>query len=180
MSSRVGKMPIAIPAGVQVRIEGNTVEVKGPKGSVSRTLPEGIEAIQEGSQITVKPKSDSQSMDALHGLTRRLIANMVQGVTGGFSKSLELVGVGYRAAKTGRKLSLTVGFSHPVEIDPPQGIEFEVPNPTLVVVKGVDKEAVGQVAARIRRVRPPEPYQGKGIRYMGERIRRKAGKAVKK
>lgn len=180
MSSRVGKIPITIPAGVQVKVDGSLIEIKGPKGSLSRSVPEGMSVTHDGSQITVEPASDSPAMSALHGLTRRLIANMVEGVTKGFSKSLELVGVGYRAAKAGRKLSLTVGYSHPVELDPPEGIEFDVPNPTLIVVKGADKEAVGQVAARIKRVRPPEPYQGKGIRYMGERIRRKAGKAGKK
>ncbi|MGB9867170.1 MAG: 50S ribosomal protein L6 [Bacillota bacterium] len=178
--SRIGKIPVPVPAGVEVKIEGDSIHVKGPKGSLSRTIPEGISVQYDGSQIVVARASDTRQHKALHGLTRRLIANMIEGVTNGFSKSLELVGVGYRAAKSGRKLSLVVGYSHPVEIDPPEGIEFDVPNPTLVVVRGADKEKVGQVAANIRAVRPPEPYQGKGIRYMGEKIRRKAGKAGKK
>lgn len=178
--SRVGRVPVKIPAGVTVEVRGNAVVVKGPKGELSREFhPDMTIKVEAGSVIVERP-SDEKKHKSLHGLTRSLIANMVEGVTKGYEKSLELVGVGYRAAKGGRKLTLTVGYSHPVEIDPPEGIEFEVPNPTLIVVKGKDKELVGQMAASIRDVRPPEPYQGKGIRYAGEKVRRKAGKAGKK
>jgi large subunit ribosomal protein L6 len=173
-------MPVIIPEGVQVALEGNILKVKGPRGEISRRLHESMIVRVDGGAVKVERPSDEKTHRALHGLTRTLISNMIQGVTGGFEKTLELVGVGYRAAKTGRKLVLTVGYSHPVEIEPPEGVEFEVPNPTLIVVKGKDKEAVGQVAATVRGVRPPEPYQGKGIRYAGERVRRKAGKAGKK
>ena len=178
--SRVGRVPVKIPAGVTVEVRGNAVVVRGPKGELSREFhPDMTIKVEAGSVIVERP-SDEKKHKSLHGLTRTLIANMVEGVTKGYEKSLELVGVGYRAAKGGRKLTLTVGYSHPVEIDPPEGIEFEVPNPTLIVVKGRDKELVGQMAASIRDVRPPEPYQGKGIRYAGEKVRRKAGKAGKK
>lgn len=178
--SRIGKQPIAVPAGVQVTIEGRTVRVKGPKGELRHTLPGPIRAALQDGQLIVSRADEERSSRALHGLSRSLLANMVQGVSVGFQKALEIQGTGYRAAKSGRKLVLTVGFSHPVEIEPPAGVEVEVPAPTSVIVKGTDKQAVGQVAADIRAVRKPEPYLGKGIRYSGERVRRKAGKAGKK
>ncbi len=177
--SRVGRLPVKIPDGVEVTLDGGVFKVKGPKGELSRRLHDAMAVKIEGNAIKVDRPSDQNIHKALHGLTRTLISNMVVGVTKGFEKSLELVGVGYRAAKTGAKLVLTVGYSHPVEIQAPEGIDFEVPNPTLIVVKGRDKETVGQIAATIRDVRPPEPYQGKGIRYAGEKVRRKAGKAGK-
>ncbi len=178
--SRIGKQPIAVPAGVQVTIEGRTVRIKGPKGELEHTLPPSIQAALKDGQLLVSRADDERSSRALHGLSRSLLANMVQGVSAGFEKALEIQGTGYRAAKSGRKLVLTVGFSHPVEIEPPAGVEVEVPSPTSVVVKGTDKQAVGQLAADIRAVKKPEPYLGKGIRYSGERVRRKAGKAGKK
>lgn len=178
--SRVGKQPIPVPAGVDVKIEGQTVTVKGPKGELSYELPEAVRASLEDGKILVVRRDDQRESRALHGLSRSLVANLVGGVTEGYSRTLELHGTGYRAGKSGRNLVLQVGFSHPVEIDPPQGIEVEVPNATTVVVKGVDKQMVGQMAANIRAVRPPEPYLGKGIRYAGEIIRRKEGKAGKK
>jgi len=177
--SRIGRQPVVIPKGVTVQVEGNTVRVKGPKGELVRLLHKDITVSVEGDQVTVTRPSDIDEHRALHGLTRSLVANMVQGVSTGFEKALELVGVGYRASKAGRKLVLSVGFSQPKEIDPPAGIEFDVPNPAAVIVKGPDKEAVGQIAANVRKVRPPEPYKGKGIRYLGEAVRRKAGKAGK-
>lgn len=178
--SRIGKQPIAVPAGVQVTIEGRTVRVKGPKGELHHTLPGPIRAALQDGQLIVSRADEERSSRALHGLSRSLLANMVQGVSAGFQKALEIQGTGYRAAKSGRKLVLTVGFSHPVEIEPPAGVEVEVPAPTSVIVKGTDKQVVGQVAADIRAVKKPEPYLGKGIRYSGERVRRKAGKAGKK
>ncbi|NPV71788.1 MAG: 50S ribosomal protein L6 [Firmicutes bacterium] len=178
--SRLGRLPVAIPAGVQISVDGNVVKVKGPKGELSRQLHESMKVTVNDGSILVERPSDEKIHKSLHGLTRALISNMITGVTKGYDKSLELVGVGYRASKSGKKIVITVGFSHPVEIDPPEGIEFDVPNPTLIVVRGRDKEAVGQMAASIRDVRPPEPYQGKGIRYAGEKVRRKAGKAGKK
>jgi len=178
--SRVGKQPIALPAGVEVKLDGNHVSVKGPKGELSRELSRDMIIQMEGNTVTVSRPSDERQHRAMHGLTRTLIANMVEGVTKGYSKNLELVGTGYRASKSGRKLVLTVGFSHPVEIDPPTGIDIEVPNPAAVIVKGIDKEAVGALTANIRDVRPPEPYLGKGIRYAGEKVRRKVGKTGKK
>lgn len=178
--SRVGKVPIAVPSNVTVEIEGSRVRVAGPRGELSRRLPDEIDVRLEGQQIVVTRPSDAPRHRALHGLTRTLVANMVDGVTKGFEKRLELVGVGYRAARQGQKLVLTVGYSHPVEIDPPQGIEIQVPAVNAVVVQGADREMVGEMAARIRRVRPPEPYQGKGIRYQGEHVRRKVGKTGKK
>ena len=175
--SRIGKMPITIPQGVDIKIEGSVVTVKGPNGQLTRTVHNDMILELEDGQIVVKRPSEEKFHKSLHGLTRSLINNMVEGVTKGFQRSLDLVGVGYRAAKQGNKLVLTVGYSHPVEIEPKEGIEIEVPVATKVVVKGADKEAVGALAANIRKVRPPEPYKGKGIKYDTERIRRKAGKA---
>ncbi len=177
--SRVGRKPIPVPAGVQVSTDAGTVSVKGPKGELQHALPAGISAEVKDGRLHVLRTDDERRQRALHGLSRSLLANMVQGVTGGFTKPLELVGTGYRAAKSGRKLVLTVGFSHPVEIEPPAGVEVDVPNPASVVVRGIDKQAVGQLAAIIRDVRPPEPYLGKGIRYAGEHVRRKVGKTGK-
>lgn len=175
--SRIGKLPITIPAGVEVKLEGRDISVKGPKGTLSRSLhPEMIIKAEDG-QIVVTRPSDEKQHRALHGLTRTLIHNMVEGVTKGYEKSLDLVGVGYRAAKQGSKLVLTVGYSHPVEFEPEQGLDIEVPAPTKIIVKGTDKEKVGMLAANIRAVREPEPYKGKGIKYTNEIIRRKAGKA---
>lgn len=178
--SRVGKQPIVLPAGVELKLDGNRVSVKGPKGQLSREVSPEMIIQLDGNTLHVSRPSDERQHRALHGLTRTLIANMVDGVTTGFSKSLELVGTGYRASKSGRKLILTVGYSHPVELDPPAGIEVEVPNTSAVTVKGTDKEAVGAFTAQIRGIRPPEPYLGKGIRYAGERVRRKVGKTGKK
>jgi len=178
--SRIGKAPIAIPAGVDVKVEGNVVRVKGPKGELSREISKDMTVSIENGALRVTRPSDERNHKALHGLTRSLINNMVVGVTKGYTKNLELVGTGYRATKAGAKLTLTVGYSHPVEINPPTGIEFTVPAQTQVIVNGIDKEVVGQVAANIRSVRPPEPYLGKGIKYVGERIIRKEGKTGKK
>lgn len=178
--SRIGRAPIAIPAGVDVKVEGTLVRVKGPKGELSREINKDMTVSMENGALRVSRPSDERNHKALHGLTRTLIANMVEGVTKGYSRSLELVGTGYRAAKSGQKLTLSVGFSHPVEFDPPTGIEFTVPAPNQITVSGINKEVVGQVAANIRGVRPPEPYLGKGIKYAGERIRRKEGKTGKK
>ncbi|HAI52113.1 MAG: 50S ribosomal protein L6 [Limnochordia bacterium] len=177
--SRIGRAPIQVPAGVEVKINGNVIEVKGPKGQLTRELhPEMKVELSDGTIVVTRP-SDEKAHRSLHGLTRTLIANMVTGVTEGFTRNLEIVGVGYRAAKQGSKLVLSVGYSQPVEIEPAPGIEIEVPTPTRISVKGIDKELVGQTAANIRDVRRPEPYLGKGIRYEGERVRRKAGKAGK-
>jgi large subunit ribosomal protein L6 len=178
--SRVGKAPIAIPAGVEVKIDGATVTVKGPKGTLTRTVSKDMILTLENGALLVSRPSDERNHKALHGLTRTLIANMVEGVTKGYSRKLEMVGTGYRAAKSGNKLTLQVGFSHPVEFEPPTGIEFVVPAQNQIVINGIDKEIVGQIAAEIRGVRPPEPYLGKGIKYEGERIRRKEGKTGKK
>ena len=177
--SRIGKAPIGIPAGVDVTINGNVIEVKGPKGKLTREFHPEMQVELEGGTITVTRPSDEKQHRSLHGLTRTLIANMVHGVTEGFTRNLEIVGVGYRAAKQGNKLVLSLGFSHPVEVDPAPGIEIEVPTPTRISVKGIDKELVGQTAANIRDFRRPEPYLGKGVRYEGEKVRRKAGKAGK-
>ncbi|MBE3591300.1 MAG: 50S ribosomal protein L6 [Firmicutes bacterium] len=177
--SRVGRQPIPVPPGVTVKVEGRRVTVKGPQGELSHEVPERISVVQEDGKLLVRREDDERTTRALHGLTRSLLANMVTGVTSGFSKTLELVGTGYRAAKQGNRLVLAVGFSHPVELEPPAGITIDVPAPNTIVVKGADKQAVGQVAARIREVRPPEPYLGKGIRYQGERVRRKVGKTGK-
>ncbi|MGI6149474.1 MAG: 50S ribosomal protein L6 [Firmicutes bacterium] len=175
--SRIGKLPIAIPAGVEVKLDGNVISVKGPKGQLTKELHPDMIIEQADGAILVKRPSDEKKHRSLHGLTRTLIANMVHGVTEGFSRNLEIVGVGYRAAKQGTKLVLSLGYSHPIEVEPAPGIEIDVPTPTKITVRGIDKELVGQTAANIRDFRRPEPYLGKGIRYEGERIRRKAGKA---
>lgn len=176
--SRIGKQPVAVPKGVDVALDGATLKVKGPKGELSMTVhPEMSVAIEDG-EVRVSPPSDVQRHRALHGLTRSLVANMVEGVTQGFSRTLEIVGVGYRADKRGNSLTLALGYSHPIEFDPPAGIDVEVPNQTTIVVQGADKQLVGQVAAEIRGFRPPEPYKGKGVRYQGEQVRRKAGKTA--
>ena len=176
--SRIGRNPITIPAGVEVKIgSDNHVVVKGPKGELSRTLPQSMLIEIEGNVATVKRPTDNKEHRSLHGLTRTLLFNMVTGVSAGYAKTLEIAGVGYRAAKTGSKLALTMGFSHPVELEPPQGISIEVPAPNRIIVSGIDKERVGAIAAEIRAFRKPEPYKGKGIKYEGEKIRRKAGKA---
>jgi len=178
--SRVGRSPIAVPAGVTVSIASDSVTVKGPQGELSRILPTGISLRQEESNVLVERPDDQRHHRALHGLTRSLVANMVTGVTAGFTKELEIVGVGYRAVAQGsERLELALGFSHPVVVNAPSGVSFEVPVPTRIIVKGIDKEKVGQVAADIRKIRKPEPYKGKGVRYLGERVMRKAGKAAK-
>lgn len=178
--SRIGKKPVELPAGVQVSVsDANIVTVKGPLGQLEQQMPRDIQISIEDNQALVTRPSDEKHHCALHGLTRSLLANMVEGVTKGYVRNLELVGVGYRAALQGKDLSLTVGYSHPVVIKAPQGIEFEVPAPNKISVKGIDKQAVGQIAAEIRAVRKPEPYLGKGIKYEGEQIRRKVGKAGK-
>lgn len=174
--SRIGKQPIAIPVGVEVNVEANYVTVKGPKGILSRQFHNDIIINFADSEIVVTRPSDEPLHRSLHGLSRTLLANMVNGVTVGFSKGLELVGVGYRASLQGTKLVLTVGKSHPVEIEPAEGLQIEVPVPTKIIVKGMDKELVGALAANIRSVREPEPYKGKGIKYEGEKVRRKVGK----
>lgn len=178
--SRIGKQPVEIPAGVEVTIgEDATVTVTGPRGTLRRRLHPDMRIVREGDLIRVERPSDDGFHRGLHGLTRTLIANMVEGVTKGYEKRLAIVGVGYRAAMKGRDLELQVGYSHPVVVSPPEGIEFETPSPTQIVVRGNDKELVGEVAARIRKIRKPEPYKGKGIRYENEYVRRKAGKAAK-
>ena len=177
--SRIGKLPVRVPDGVEVTLDGLTVRVKGPKGELVRRMPEGVRLSRDDDgAVVVTREGDSRAERSRHGLVRSLIANMVMGVTNGYAKSLELVGVGYRAAAKGSDVELQVGYSHPVTIAAPEGIDFEVPQPTRVVVRGIDKVLVGQTAADIRKVRPPEPYKGKGIRYEGETIRRKAGKAA--
>jgi large subunit ribosomal protein L6 len=178
--SRVGRSPIPVPSGVTVTIDGPSVTVAGPQGTLSRALPQPIAIHQEGEALVVTRPDDERSHRALHGLSRSLVANMVTGVTQGFSKELEIVGVGYRAvAKGPGALELSLGFSHTVPFTAPEGVTFEVPSATRVVVRGIDKEKVGQVAANIRKIRKPEPYKGKGVRYAGERVLRKAGKAAK-
>jgi large subunit ribosomal protein L6 len=178
--SRIGKLPIPVPKGVDVKIEGTLVTVKGPKGVLSRDVSKDMNITLEADSILVTRPSDAKTHRAVHGLTRTLINNMVVGVTVGYEKSLDLVGIGYRANKQGSKLVLAVGYSHPVEVEPAAGLEIEVPAPNKVIVKGIDKEKVGQLAADIRKIRQPEPYKGKGIRYSGEVIRMKAGKTGKK
>lgn len=178
--SRIGRKPIAVPSGVDVTLDNAVITVKGPKGSLTRELHKDMKVTVENNEITVVRPSDNKLHRSLHGTTRSVVSNMVAGVTEGFSKSLELVGVGYRASKSGDKIVLNVGYSHPVEISPEAGIEFEVPANTKIIVKGIDKERVGAYAAKIRSVREPEPYKGKGIKYEGERIIRKEGKAGKK
>jgi large subunit ribosomal protein L6 len=175
--SRIGKAPIPVPNGVTVTLTGNRVHVKGPKGELERSLPAEMLVKQENGVVTVERPSDEPNHRALHGLTRTLVANMVDGVTKGFQKTLEIVGVGYKAEARPYGLQLALGFSHPIEFRAPQGIKLTAPNPTTVVIDGSNKEVVGQVAAEIRSLRPPEPYKGKGIKYQGEQIRRKAGKA---
>ena len=174
--SRIGRSPIELPAGVSVSISPGRVMVNGPLGELARDIPQRMEVAQDDGTLTVERPTERGEDRALHGLTRTLIANMVEGVTNGFEKRLEIQGVGYRAALSGTDLELQVGYSHSVKIKPRQGIEFEVPIPTQVVVRGIDKQVVGQTAAEIRKVRPPEPYKGKGIRYEGEYVRRKVGK----
>jgi large subunit ribosomal protein L6 len=174
--SRIGKQPIAVPSGVEVKIEPGRVSVTGPRGSLAQNVsPDMAVAVEDGT-VTVTRPTDRGEHRALHGLTRSLVANMVEGVTNGFEKRLEIQGVGYRATLKGSSVELALGYSHAIEVRPPEGIEFEVPAPTQVVVRGIDKQAVGQVAAEIRRLRPPEPYKGKGVRYQGEQVRRKVGK----
>ncbi len=175
--SRIGKRPIAIPAKVTVTIDGQKVSVKGPKGELSRVLPAGVTVNQEGENINVNRVDESRMARERHGLCRTLVANMVDGVSNGFQRRLEIQGVGYRAAVQGKNLNLNMGYSHPVTIEPPDGIQFAVEANTNVIVTGIDKEIVGNTAAKIRAVRPPEPYKGKGIRYAGEAVRRKVGKA---
>lgn len=177
--SRIGKMPIDIPAGVDVTIDGSTVTVKGPKGELTRTVHKNITVAKDGNVLTVTRPNDENLNKSLHGLTRTLIANMVEGVSKGFSKELEVNGVGYRAQKQGKELVLTVGFSHPVTFQEIDGISIEVPGPNKIIISGSDKQKVGQFAAEVREVRPPEPYKGKGIKYVDEHIRRKEGKAAK-
>jgi large subunit ribosomal protein L6 len=174
--SRIGKKPITVPDGVTVSVGPRRVTVNGPKGELTQDVSDRVEIVEEDGSLTVQRASDRGPDRALHGLTRSLIANMVTGVTEGYERRLEIQGVGYRARLQGKALELTVGFSHPVSISAPEGIEFEVPQPTQVIVRGIDKQQVGEIAARVRRVRPPEPYKGKGIRYEGEQIRRKVGK----
>jgi large subunit ribosomal protein L6 len=177
--SRIGRKPIVVPSGVDVTIDGNTVKVKGPKGELQQELHPDMKVTNKDGVISIARPSEEKIHKSLHGLTRTLVANMVEGVTNGFTKTLDINGVGYRAAKSGNKLVLTVGYSHPVELEPLSGVEIEVPAANKIVVKGTDKQAVGQMAAVIRSVREPEPYKGKGIKYENERIQRKAGKAGK-
>jgi len=178
--SRIGRSPIPVPAGVEVDLDGRRVTVRGPRGSLARELPGAITVRQDGATLVVERPDDQRQHRALHGLTRSLVNNMVVGVTAGFTKELEIHGVGYRATAQGPgHLDLALGFSHGVPVDAPPGIEFEVPTPTRITVRGIDKELVGQVAADIRKIRKPEPYKGKGVRYAGERVLRKAGKAAK-
>ena len=175
--SRIGNAPIELPSGVEADIDGQHVAIKGPKGSLERTFNDGISVALDDGVLSVARDNDEPQMRALHGLSRALLNNMVVGVSEGYSKELEAVGVGYRANLQGNKLQLQVGFSHPVVMEAPDGVTFEVPEPTKIIVSGIDKALVGQTAANVRRVRPPEPYKGKGIRYVGEYVRRKAGKA---
>ena len=174
--SRIGKRPIAIPSGVTVTISGQTVTVKGPKGQLTWTVAEEVGVKQEGSDLQLSPVADTPRARAMWGLSRTLVDNMVVGVTKGYEETLELVGVGYRAAMKGQALSMQLGFSHDVDIPPPAGIAFATPRPVEVKISGIDKQLVGETAARIRRMRPPEPYKGKGVRYAGEKVRRKEGK----
>ena len=174
--SRIGKKPVAVPAGVTVTLEGQTIAVKGPKGQLSWTVIDDVLVKHENGEITLSPRDDSQRARGMWGLSRTLVDNMVHGVTQGFEQKLELVGVGYRAALKGVALSLQLGFSHDVEVAPPAGVSFVVPKQTEITISGIDKQAVGEIAAKIRRIRPPEPYKGKGVRYAGEKVRRKEGK----
>jgi large subunit ribosomal protein L6 len=174
--SRIGKKAVAIPSGVTVTLDGQTVTVKGPKGQLAWTVAEEIEVKQEGGELLLSMRQDTTRAHAMWGLSRTLVANMVQGVTQGYERTLELVGVGYRAAMKGTQLSMQLGFSHDVEIKPPEGVSFAVPKQTEIRISGIDKQVVGEIAAQIRRIRPPEPYKGKGVRYQGETVRRKEGK----
>lgn len=177
--SRIGQKPIEIPEGVEVTIQDNTVNVKGPKGQLTKDIHHDMEVVIEDKTLTVKRPNDLKEMRSIHGTTRSIISNMIEGVQKGFEKQLEIVGVGYRAQKQGNKLVIGAGYSHPVEIEAIEGIEFDVPSNTEITVKGIDKELVGAVAASIRAIRVPEPYKGKGIRYKGEYVRRKEGKTAK-
>ena len=177
--SRIGRSPITVPAGVTVTLDGRSITVTGPKGELHRDLHPDMIVRQEDGTLVVERPSEAKTHKQLHGLTRTLVANMVEGVTNGYRKGLEITGVGYRAQKVGDKLQLSLGYSHPIEIEPPTGISFDLENPTRLAVVGIDKELVGQVAAQVRATRKPEPYKGKGVRYAGEYIRRKAGKAGK-
>lgn len=177
--SRIGRLPITVPGGVSVRVDGRTVTVNGPKGELSHQVAGAIEVTEDDGTVTVVRPDDERENRALHGLTRTLIANMVTGVTDGFLKKLEIVGTGYRVQAKGSNLEFALGFSHPVVVRPPDGIAFAVESPTRFQVSGIDKQQVGEVAANIRKIRPPEPYKGKGVRYEGERVRRKAGKKAK-
>jgi large subunit ribosomal protein L6 len=178
--SRIGKKPIPVPSGVDIKVDGATVKVKGPKGELTRTFQPNMKIRLENGELLVERPTDDKKDRALHGLTRALLANMVQGVTEGFKKTLEIIGVGYRAEKKGKNLIVSVGYSHPVEYPEPEGITLTTPAPTTIVVEGIDKQKVGQVAAELREFRRPEPYKGKGIRYQGEQVRRKAGKTAGK
>jgi|SRR5690606_147204 len=175
--SRIGKLPVTVPNGVTVTLDGHRITVKGPRGELARSLPREVAVKQEDGTLTVTRPNDEQRNRAMHGLTRSLVANMVEGVTTGFRKQLDIVGVGYKAEGRPYGLQLVLGYSHPIEYRAPEGVKLSAPTPTQVVIEGADKEAVGQVAAEIRGLRPPEPYKGKGIKYAGEQIRRKAGKA---
>jgi len=177
--SRIGRLPITVPSGVDVTIDGRNVTVKGPKGTLSRSLHPDITVTRENGTLVVTRPTEQKTHKQLHGLTRTLVNNMVVGVTDGYRKGIEITGVGYRAALSGRKLTLNLGYSHPIEIDPPEGVSFEVETPTRLAVVGIDKELVGEIAAKVRATRNPEPYKGKGVRYAGEYVRRKAGKAGK-
>ena len=177
--SRIGRLPIAVPAGVTVTVDGRSITVVGPRGTLHRDLHPDMAVSETDGTLHVERPDESKTHKELHGLTRTLVSNMVEGVTTGFRKGLEITGVGYRATLNGRKLQLNLGYSHPIEIDPPSGISFEVDNPTRLAVVGIDKELVGQYAAKVRSMRKPEPYKGKGVRYAGEVVRRKAGKAGK-
>lgn len=177
--SRIGRLPIPLPAEVEVALEGSQITVRGPRGELTRQLTPELRVVREDGLLRVERPSDEKRARELHGLTRTLIANMVTGVTSGYRKGLEITGVGYRAQLVGRRLQLNLGYSHPVEIEPPEGVSFEVETPTRLAVVGIDKELVGLVAARIRATRKPEPYKGKGVRYAGEVVRRKQGKAGK-
>jgi large subunit ribosomal protein L6 len=178
--SRIGKKPVAIPSNVTVTVDGSTVKVKGPKGELSRTFDPSMKIRVEGNEVIIDRPGEEKRDRAMHGLTRALLANMVTGVTEGFKKTLEIVGVGYKAEKRGKNLVVTVGYSHPVNYPEPSGITLTTPAPTTIVIEGIDKQKVGQVAAELREFRPPEPYKGKGIRYQGEQVRRKAGKTAGK
>ncbi len=177
--SRIGRLPIPVPDGVEVTLDGSRISVRGPRGELTRQLAPELHVVRDDGVLRVERPSDEKRARELHGLTRTLVANMITGVTTGYRKGLEITGVGYRAQLVGRRLQLNLGYSHPVEIEPPDGIAFEVENPTRLAVVGIDKELVGHIAARVRATRKPEPYKGKGVRYAGEVIRRKAGKAGK-